>query len=220
MASRKYIFFDLGWTLEDETAAQVDRASKAAAIVRRHGIQTSVATILALQEEGAKSLESSVFVYALSCLGLADDQVRAVLRESRWDKTKLHLYPDAKSTLINLKEDHFVGLIANQSPGTKERLTRYGIHSYFDLISVSDEIGLEKPDPRIFELALDKAGCRAEDAWMIGDRLDNDIRPANQAGWNTIRVLHGYNICQVPRDALDQPDYTVANLSELVPILG
>jgi len=220
MPQTKHIFFDLGWTLEDETQAQIDRASKAAALALGHGIETTAETILKLQEEGAAKMEPSVFRHALSRLGLTPDQVHDVMQKARWDAAKLHLYPDAKSTLDILKETHRIGLIANQSPGTRKRLQSYGIDSHFDLICASDELGLEKPDPRIFQLALKTSGCNAEDAWMIGDRLDYDIRPAKQAGWRTIRILQGYNTFQNPRDALDRPDYTVENLAQIPPILG
>jgi len=220
MASGKFLFFDLGWTIEDETLAQMDRASKAAELVRGYGIETTADRILALQEDAARAFAPSVFRYALSHLGLADDQVQAVLQEARWDKGKLCLYPDAKPTLDILRQHHSLGLIANQSPGTRERLRRYGIRKRFTLILASDEAGMEKPDPRLFALALEKAGCHTEEAWMVGDRLDNDIRPAKQAGWHTIRVLQGYNRCQEPRDILDQPDYTVDDLAQIVPMLS
>jgi FMN phosphatase YigB (HAD superfamily) len=52
----------------------------------------------------------------------------------------------------------------------------------------SMEVGLEKPDPAIFQLALSQSGCEPEQAVMIGDRLDNDIRPARLLGWKTIRI--------------------------------
>jgi FMN phosphatase YigB (HAD superfamily) len=54
---------------------------------------------------------------------------------------------------------------------------------------------------------------------MIGDRLDNDIRPARVLGWKTIRIMQGFARFQIPRDQLDEADLTVANLSELAPIL-
>jgi HAD superfamily hydrolase (TIGR01549 family) len=46
----------------------------------------------------------------------------------------------------------------------------------------STEVGLEKPDPAIFQLALSQSGCEPPQAVMIGDRLDNDIRPARLLG--------------------------------------
>jgi FMN phosphatase YigB (HAD superfamily) len=76
----------------------------------------------------------------------------------------------------------------------------------------SAEVGLEKPDPAIFDLALREAGCGASDAVMIGDRLDNGIRPARILGWKTVRVLQGPGRFQVPRDHLDEPNHTVPDV--------
>jgi hypothetical protein len=50
---------------------------------------------------------------------------------------------------------------------------------------------------------------------MIGDRLDNDIRPARLQGWKTMRVLQGFAKFQSPRDEFDEADATVAQLMEL-----
>ena len=83
----------------------------------------------------------------------------------------------------------------------------------------SAEIGLEKPDPKIFRLALSRAGCAPEEAVMIGDRIDNDIRPARMQGWGTIRILQGFARFQSPRDQFDEADATVAELAELRPLL-
>jgi FMN phosphatase YigB (HAD superfamily) len=54
---------------------------------------------------------------------------------------------------------------------------------------------------------------------MIGDRLDNDIRPARLQGWKTIRILQGFARFQAPRNEFDQADATVENLTELLPLL-
>jgi FMN phosphatase YigB (HAD superfamily) len=53
---------------------------------------------------------------------------------------------------------------------------------------------------------------------MIGDRLDNDIRPARLLGWKTIRIMQGFARFQSPGVSLDEADLTLVNLSELVPI--
>jgi FMN phosphatase YigB (HAD superfamily) len=81
----------------------------------------------------------------------------------------------------------------------------------------SAEVGLEKPDPAIFYLALREAGCSASEAVMIGDRLDNDIRPARTLGWLTMRVLQGPGRFQSPRDNMDEPDVTVADVKLIPP---
>jgi FMN phosphatase YigB (HAD superfamily) len=82
----------------------------------------------------------------------------------------------------------------------------------------SAELGLAKPDPAIFQLALSQSGCEPEQAVMVGDRLDNDIRPARLLGWKIIRIAQGFARFQSPRDGLDEADLTLNNVKELVPV--
>ena len=72
-----------------------------------------------------------------------------------------------------------------------------------------------KPDPRIFETALEKAGCPPHEAVMIGDRLDNDVAPAKALGMKTVRVRQGFGVLQSPRSEADTPDFEIGSLSEL-----
>jgi FMN phosphatase YigB (HAD superfamily) len=53
---------------------------------------------------------------------------------------------------------------------------------------------------------------------MIGDRLDNHIRPARMLGWKTIRVAQGFARFQSPRDLWEKPDRTVVDLKLILPI--
>lgn len=79
----------------------------------------------------------------------------------------------------------------------------------------SAEAGCAKPDLRIFTMALDKAGCEARDAIMVGDRLDNDIVPAKKLGMKTIWVRQGYAIYQSMDDESKRPDHIVDSIDEL-----
>lgn len=85
-----------------------------------------------------------------------------------------------------------LGVIANQSLGTSERLENLGVRKYLDLIIASAEEGVSKPDRHIFEIALERSSCKPENAVMIGDRIDNDIVPAKQLGMKTIWVKQGF----------------------------
>lgn len=53
---------------------------------------------------------------------------------------------------------------------------------YIDLVIASAEEGVAKPDLRIFNIALERANCKPEEAIIIGDIIDNDIVPANKIG--------------------------------------
>lgn len=55
----------------------------------------------------------------------------------------------------------------------------------------SAEEGISKPNPRIFEIALGRADCKAEHAVMIGDRIDNDVVPAKKMGMKTVWIRQG-----------------------------
>ena len=99
--------------------------------------------------------------------------------------------------------------------GTQERIDSWGIGKYFDVVMASAEAGCAKPDLKIFSMALDKAGCRPEDAIMIGDRLDNDIIPAKKMGMKTVWVRQGYAVYQCIDDESKRPDYIVDSIEEL-----
>jgi FMN phosphatase YigB (HAD superfamily) len=140
------------------------------------------------------------------------------LADTRYPKELEALYEGAEQTLRSLAQHCRIGVIANQSAGTEARLTSWGLMSLISVCLSSAELGLEKPDPAIFRLALSHAGCAPHEAVMIGDRLDNDIRPARLQG-KTIRVLQGFAQFQLPRDEFDKPDATVAELRHLLPVL-
>lgn len=111
-----------------------------------------------------------------------------------------------------------LGIIANQSAGTGERLVQFGIREYFDVIVSSAEEGVSKPDKRIFELALQRADCTAEEACMVGDRLDNDIVPAAELGMSTVWVRQGWFGMGNVDLARFKPDFTVYRISEVTDI--
>lgn len=62
----------------------------------------------------------------------------------------------------------------------KSRLARFGMGRWTDRVVISQEVGVSKPDPRIFEIALD--GVAPSDALMIGDSAQSDMLGANRAG--------------------------------------
>ena len=90
-----------------------------------------------------------------------------------------------------------------------------GLLKYIGVVAASAELGVAKPDRAIFDRALEMAGCTAQEAVMIGDRLDNDISPAKRLGLKTIWIRQGFAIYQNPQLAEYQPDYIVGALSEL-----
>ena len=91
-----------------------------------------------------------------------------------------------EAALESLHGRYRLGIIANQPPECRNSLDRRRLLRYFDVIGISEELDLHKPDAKFFEWALEQAGCSPQSAVMIGDRLDNDVAPARQLGMRTI----------------------------------
>lgn len=212
------LIFDLGWTLEDECYSQFDRAKKASKYCLDFGIDVSPERIIELQEEGGRHGISNVFNYSLSKIGLLNEQIDYVSKNSKWDTSLLIPYSDTKETLEALSRNYDLGIIANQSRSANNRLNEYDIFKYFKFVISSCDVGFEKPDRRIFKLALDKFGKLYKNIWMIGDRIDNDIIPTKELGLKTIRIIKGFHRLQEPKSMSETPDYTINNLNELLEI--
>lgn len=117
------------------------------------------------------------------------------------------LIDGAGEALAHLKARGYVtGVLSNGFKGVQhEKLKSAGIAHLIDIVVLSDDIGVNKPDRRIFDHALRLSGATAAESLMIGDNPDTDIAGALQAGWNAMLYaprLHAAETmaggCQVP----------------------
>lgn len=90
---------------------------------------------------------------------------------------------DAKEALDSLKKlGCLVGVVANAESSFKDALDHAGLSHYIDLVVTSEEVGVEKPDPTIFQLALEKGHLRPERCVHIGNTPEIDVLGARNAG--------------------------------------
>lgn len=205
MKAIRWIFFDIGSTLVDEEEAY------------RHRIRDMIqGTSVTFGQFWDKRIQ-----YAKE--GYNGDQKANEhfgLNKTPWHSEDEFPFDDCEETLrILCDRGYQLGVIANQKPGAKDRLDAWGLGRYFSVIASSAELGVSKPDKEIFLQALAMAKCRLENAIMVGDRLDNDIRPAKELGMKTIRIRKGLAIYMKPSCEAEIPDYTVDSLSEIIRIL-
>ncbi|MHB1000811.1 MAG: HAD family hydrolase [Armatimonadota bacterium] len=215
----QWVFFDLGETLVDETIAMQDRFERLSRIIPEFGISCTIDDIHWAFESASAEYAPVVFIDALHRLGLDAVQAEAVRMRVPWASHLEQLVPGAVHTLSELQTRYKLAVIANQSPGAEERMRQRGIREFFSFVLSSAEVGLSKPDIAFFQLALDTAGCCPEQAVMVGDRIDNDIRPAKRLGMKTIRFARGFQQSQQPRDEWDVADKTVHSLMEVADVL-
>ncbi|RDI75817.1 HAD-SF-IA-v1: HAD hydrolase, family IA, variant 1 [Gaiella occulta] len=149
-------------------------------------------------------------------LGAGADVVELSARaRRRWRYPPEALYADVRPALERLASRYRLGVLANQPDTTRSALERDGIALLFDVWVISDEIGREKPDPRIFAHALSVAGCEAGEATYVGNRLDIDIRPAKSAGLRSVWILRGEAPPEPTAEQLAEPDAVIRSLAEL-----
>lgn len=203
MQGIKWIFFDIGSTLVDETECYNHRIREAIAGTNITFEQFQEKRLFFQKQNLKGDLE------ALNFFGLP---------KTPWHKEDEVPYPEAEEILSYLKGlGYRLGVIANQSLGTAERLAQWKLIQYIDVVAASAEFGVAKPDPAIFERAFKLAGCKPEEAVMIGDRLDNDIVPAKKLGMRAVWAKFGFATYQ-NMDAIEagyRPDAVIENLEEL-----
>lgn len=109
---------------------------------------------------------------------------RFILREGF-----MPLFSDVEPALDRLRARGLrLGVLSNFPPHLEDTLRQHGIHGYFDFFVVSSLVGLEKPDPAIFELAIQRAGVPREEILYVGDDLDDDIRGAQAVNLSAILI--------------------------------
>jgi HAD superfamily hydrolase (TIGR01549 family) len=217
MQDARWLFFDLGNTLISEEMATECRIQELVSSLERYGTHRTIEEVRAAFRKASEEFAPRLITGAIEKL-IDDLECRQLIEaEARYQKELEAPYEGAEQTLRMLSSRYQIGIIANQSAGTEERLTKWGLMPFVSICLSSAEVGLAKPDPAIFQLALSLSGSEPEQAVMIGDRLDNDIRPARLLGWKTIRIAQGFARCQSPRDGLDEADLTLANVKLLVP---
>ena len=129
------------------------------------------------------------------------------------------LYPDAHRAVDGLRAlGYRVGLVANQPASRTAELRALGFEA--DVIAMSDEMGVHKPDPAFFARVLEMAGSpQAAQLAYAGDRVDNDVIPAAAAGMRAIWVRRGpWGLIQ-QLDSI-RPALVVDSLDELVKRIG
>jgi 2-haloalkanoic acid dehalogenase type II len=126
---------------------------------------------------------------------------------------------DALATLQDLKASGYkLGIISNagDDEDVQTLVDNAGIRGYFEFVLSSASCGVRKPNPRIFELALEKLNLRPDEAAMVGDTLGADILGARNAGLKSIWITRRADTPDNhDHDDTIQPDKTIATLTEL-----
>ncbi len=132
----------------------------------------------------------------------------------------------AKETLARLRaEGVATGIITNGYSYFQEmKIAHHGFAGLTDFVLVSEAAGAHKPDPKIFQIALERAGAVASEAWHVGDHLVNDIGGAERAG--LAGVLYDPKGDRLPAadaalpEGARRPSFVIRELGDVLRFLG
>jgi len=154
---------------------------------------------------------------ALGASGVDDEDLAAaiVARYSELRHEAIAPLPGALDALGRLRAAGVaLGLITNGAAlPQRAKVERFGLTRYFGYVGIEGEVGVGKPEPAAFTRALAQLDCGADEAWMVGDRLDWDVAGAQAVGIHAIWVdLAGSGL---PAAAPVSPDRIVRGIAEL-----
>lgn len=139
------------------------------------------------------------FATLLTRLGLPEDRLEAMGTTIRGRHEEGRLWvrtvPGTREMLEGLREAGLrLAVISNADGRVVDYLRNAGLADLFEFVLDSTLVGIEKPDPRIFELACSRLGLRPDECVYVGDTPEVDGRGALQAGMSVVLVV------DAPRD--------------------
>ncbi|MGA9650375.1 YjjG family noncanonical pyrimidine nucleotidase [Pedobacter sp.] len=204
MQNKKHIFFDLDHTIWDfdrnaqETLNELFHTYK----LNELGLNSCEVFISTYTENNhqlwadyhlgkitKEFLRAERFSKTFIQLGIHPDSVPHQFEDDyvNISPTKTNLFDGAENVLAYLQQKYTLHIISN---GFKEttltKMDLSGLNPYFTNVIISEDVGVNKPNPVIFEYALDKAKALKEESIMIGDSLEADIYGALGFGMEAI----------------------------------
>ncbi|MDP6502742.1 MAG: HAD family hydrolase [Planctomycetota bacterium] len=215
------ILFDLDCTLIDRRKSLHGYAEKFVddyrAQLDTHDVEATAAFII--KADGGGYREESRYRDIATDLNWNSHPTPEEIEEHWWEFTPRAAVPmeGALGTLRAIFDSEILlGMVTNGSIRMQsKKIDTLGIASLFKKIVISEEVGIDKPDPRIFIEALDGLGVEPECAWFVGDHPEKDIMGAQRLGMRAFWMA-GW---QEWPENLDVPHTTIHSPAELLSFL-
>lgn len=132
----------------------------------------------------------------------------------------MYLLEGVHPTLGRLQHTgHSLALVTNgDGAGQRDKIARFGLADYFSAILIEGELGIGKPDPRVYETALARLGAAPSQALMVGDNLAWDVEAPQKAGIAAVWIDR--NGAGLPPESTVTPWRIIRAISELPKVLG
>ena len=227
----KAIFFDIDDTLYSTTGFAGNARTAAVHAMRRHGLRLPQDHILRELNEVIGEFSSN-YDHHFDKLLLrlprrsfdgVNPAILVAAGVQAYHDVKSRLlkpFPDVPTVLKRLsRTDLVLGVItAGLEVKQADKLLRLGLYGHFTptAIFISDQIGISKPNAKLFQRACDEVGLKPRETMYVGDHPRMDIDPANELGIVTVRVRRGRHAAEQGRT---KPAYEFKTFKELLTAL-
>ena len=154
----------------------------------------------------------------LARLGYRDEALADRIADAFTDlrRAEYRLYPDAHATVDALRQLGVkLALVTNGSAEfQRAKIERFDLVHRFDHIQIEGEFGQGKPEPAVYRHALERLGCAACDAWMVGDNYEWEVEAPQKLGM--CGIWYDPFEAGVPAAAAAKPTRVIKRLGELV----
>lgn len=194
----KAVFFDIDNTLYDSARLSSKARRNSVLAMIDAGLDKPFEEVLDDLQEIIEEYGSNYpyhYDTLLDRYGLKDPMKIIAAGVVAYEHTKigyLKPFPGVVPALMRLYQHYGLGVISNGVPIKQwEKLVGLGLHHFFKVLVTSGECGHEKPEPEIFQLALERMDILPDEAVMIGDKRDCDMEGAMAAGIKGILFVRG-----------------------------
>lgn len=234
----KGVFFDLYGTLLDYNEEEIANKNWLNSLYEMVGIPNGISfeivksrAMKILEDDWEMNPDDSLTIYetkiqnqfAQEGISFSRDQLAMIANESvgSWQAT-ITLAENAIQVMQQLSQTKKLALISNfdHTPHVKKVVSKHQLDLYLNPIIISDEVKCKKPDPRIFQLALEQTNLSAEEVIFVGDSYTDDVLGARSANIHPVMIKHKSNSHRHNNNHSEPNLTTIQSLSELLELLS
>ena len=181
----------------------------------RKAIDGMLATLRKAQERNMELRFEELYSRVLLRLGInPTEEVLDRIYELYKGSYSFETVPEAEEVLQSLYRKYKLAVVSNAtSQLPRFALKKSGLRKFFQVVVVSRDLGVRKPDPEIFRHALERLKVKPEEAIHVGDSMKHDVKGAKKAG---IKVVW---IKTEGEEVAEEPDHVIQKITELPKII-
>lgn len=174
--------------------------------------------LVKLRKKWEKNLEltfEGLYAGVLYKLGIVtSEEVLSHIYELYLRSFPSQVIPGAEEALATLQGRYKLAVISNATSNfPRHTLNRYGLNEFFQVVVVSRDIGIRKPDLRIFRYTLEKLRVKPQQAMHVGNSMKSDVIGAKRTGMKAVWMK------REEEQVLEEPDYVIHSITDLPRIL-